>query len=282
MKQKILFIAKEQKISDVGVCTAEKYREKEKGLDEKASFCAGGKCPEWAKSIVVCAFSYFSGAEKGNISRYAQGADYHLVAKEKMQKIADFLKEQGFLAECFADTGALNERLLAQLAGIAFIGKNRMAINHRLGSWFFIGYILTDCELEPDRENTGACTGCGRCISACPLGALDGEAFCEEKCLSYITQKKGQISEKEADAMRKAKTMWGCDICQEVCPHNRDLPVCEIEEFRENLTINLFVDENISNKEFRRKHNNKAFAWRGKSVLVRNQKILYSNEENRK
>lgn len=282
MKQKIVFIAREQKISDVGVCAAEKYHEKEKGLDEKASFCAQGKCPDWVKSIVVCAFSYFSGAQKGNISRYARGTDYHLVAKEKMQKIADFLKEQGFLAECFADTGALNERLLAQLAGIAFIGKNRMAISPRLGSWFFIGYILTDCELEPDGENTGTCAGCGRCIAACPLGALDGEKFCEEKCLSYITQKKGLISGKEADAMRKAKTLWGCDICQEVCPHNRDLPACEIEEFRENLTINLFVDENISNKEFCRKYNNKAFAWRGKSVLIRNQKILYNNEENRK
>lgn len=282
MKRRIIAIAREEKISRIGICAKEKYYEKEKGLDKKASFCAKGNCPEWAKSIVVCAFSYFSGAKKGNISRYAQGADYHIVAKEKMQKIADFLKEQGYLAECFADTGPLNERLMAQLSGIAFIGKNQMAINPQIGSWFFIGYILTDCELEPDGENTDNCAGCRRCIGACPSGALEDGGFCEEKCLSYITQKKGPISGEEADAMRKAKTLWGCDICQEVCPHNRNVPVCEIDEFRENLTVNLFVDENISNKEFRQKYNNKAFAWRGKSVLIRNQKILYNEEENQK
>lgn len=282
MKKEIIAIAREQKISDVGICSAEKYCENEKGLDKKASFCASRGCPDWAKSIVVCAFSYYSGEEKGNISRYAQGKDYHGVAKEKMQKIVEHLKGQGFLAESFADTGSLNERLLAKLSGLAFIGKNQMAISPRLGSYFFIGYILTDCELEQDGENTDTCVGCGRCLEACPLGAVGDKNFCEEKCLSYITQKKGTITEAEAEAMRKAGTLWGCDICQEVCPHNRDLPICEIEEFKENLTINLCLDDGLSNKEFAKLYKDKAFAWRGKAVLIRNQNILYNKEETRK
>lgn len=279
MKRQIIKMAEEEKISAVGICAWERYSEEEKRLGKKASFCASGVCPDWVKNIIVCAFSYFSGEEKGNISRYAQGEDYHTVAREKMGKIAELLKNSGFCAECFADTGCLNERLLAQLSGIAFIGKNQMAISSRLGSYFFIGYILTDCELEPDEENKVSCAGCGRCIAACPLGALDGGRFCEEKCLSYITQKKGELSQQEIDAMRAANTIWGCDICQEVCPHNRNLPITEIKEFRENLILNLKVDEKISNKEFKKLYSGRAFAWRGKSVLIRNEKAVYNKKE---
>lgn len=276
MKPKLIAAALEQKISDIGVVSANEYRKKEKGL-EKASFCASGGCPDWAKSIVVCIFSYFSGAEKGNISRYAQGEDYHIVAKEKLEVLAEILRKNGFRAECFADTGVLFERLLARLSGLAFSGKNQMAISPEFGSYFFVGYILTDCELPADSENTSTCAGCGKCISVCPLGALSEDGFCQEKCLSYITQKKGELSPEEAEAMKNAGTLWGCDLCQEVCPHNQNLPITEIAEFRENLTVNLTVDENISSREFRELYKNKAFSWRGKGVLLRNQEIVSIN-----
>lgn len=279
MRRQIIRTAEEEKISAVGICTRERYSEEEKRLGKKASFCASGGCPDWVTSIIVCAFSYFSGAEKGNISRYAQGKDYHIVAREKMGKIAEVLKSRGFRAEGFADTGCLNERLLARLSGIAFIGKNQMAISPRFGSYFFIGYILTDCELEPDKENNASCAGCGKCIAACPLGALDDGEFCEEKCLSYITQKKGELSRQEIAAMRASNTIWGCDICQEVCPHNQNLPITEIKEFCENLVLNLKVDEKLSNKEFKKLYSGRAFAWRGKSVLIRNEKAAYNRKE---
>lgn len=273
MKTRLIAEAENQKISNIGIVSASKYREKEKGL-LKASFCASGSCPDWAKSIVVCIFSYFSGAEKGNISRYAQGVDYHTVARKRLENLAEILTADGFSAECFADTGSLNERLLAKLSGLAFYGKNHMAISPKFGSYFFIGYILTDCELPADSENLQTCADCGKCIRACPLGALSEGGFCEEKCLSYITQKKGELLPEEADAIRKTGTIWGCDICQEVCPHNHNVPVTEIPEFRDNLTVTLSVDENISNKEFRELYKNKAFSWRGKGVLLRNQEIL--------
>lgn len=275
MRNKILELAEKQKISAVGICSTRDYIKRTEGLLKKASFCAEEEnLPIKAKSIIVCAFSYYNGVEKGNISRYAQGTDYHLVAKERMNPICEYLKENGFCAESFADTGALNERVLANLSGIAFIGKNQMAISKALGSYFFIGYIVTDCELPADSPNIDRCVGCGKCIKACPLGALSDNGFCEEKCLSYITQKKGELSFEEKAAMKKTKTIWGCDICQEVCPHNRGLEITSIPEFKENLIVNLELDETLSNKEFKKNYGNRAFSWRGKKVLERNLKII--------
>lgn len=278
MKKKILNLAAEEKISAVGVCKASDYMEKSKGLLCKASFCTdNGDVPEGTRSIIVCAFNYYSGANKGNISRYAQGEDYHRVAIKKMEPICAVLRENGFFARSFADTGALNERLLARLSGIAFIGKNRMAINDMLGSYFFVGYIVTDCEIETDSPNNENCINCKRCIAACPLGALSEDGFCEDKCLSYITQKKGELTDAEKKAMRKAGTVWGCDICQEVCPHNSELAVTDIEEFCENLVTRLRLEEGISNNEFKKRYGGRAFSWRGKKVLERNLKIVYEN-----
>lgn len=277
MKQKLLKLAKENKISAVGICDINSYTEKTKGLLDKASFCATGTVPEYTKTVIVCAFGYYSGEEKGNISRYARGADYHVVAKEKMKPLCNFLQDNGFFAESFADTGVLNERLLANLSGIAFIGKNRMAINDKLGSYFFIGYILTDCELEIDKPDNRSCINCGKCLEECPLGALTQDGFCEEKCLSYITQKKGELSEKEKEALRKTKMLWGCDLCQEVCPHNKGIKITDIEEFKKNLISELHIDGTISNKEFKELYGDRAFSWRGKGVLLRNEKIIFGD-----
>ena len=275
MRNKILELAAEQTISAVGICSTSDYSKRTEGLFKKASFCAEDTgVLEDAKSIIVCAFSYYNGERKGNISRYAQGADYHLVAREKMKPICEHLKSNGFSAESFADTGSLNERVLANLSGIAFLGKNQMAINRELGSYFFIGYIVTNCELSKNEPNTSQCDGCGRCIKACPLGALSENGFCEEKCLSYITQKKGNLSFEEKEAIKKTKTIWGCDICQEVCPHNQGIAVTSITEFCENLIIDLDIDEALSNKEFKKMYGNRAFSWRGKQVLLRNLKIV--------
>ena len=280
MKARILEIAKSNKISDIGFCSTADYRREVKNCEETAVFAKSKDGEEDvlenARTAIVCAFNYYAGEEKGNISRYAQGEDYHRVVIKRMKPIAALLEENGFTAKIFADTGALNERLLAFLSGIAFAGKNKMAISPKFGSYFFIGYVLTDCEIEKSESSEGVCAGCGSCERACPLGALGG-GFCEERCLSYITQKKGELSEEEESAIKKANTVWGCDICQEVCPHNKDIQITDIEEFKENRIINLEIDEKISNKEFTEKYKNRAFSWRGKGVIIRNQKILQKN-----
>lgn len=284
MKSKITEIAKAEKISDIGFCSISDYVEEAKTLEISENFGKKANEPELlknARTAIVCAFNYYAGAEKGNISRYAQGEDYHLVVMQRMNPIAEELRKNGFSAKIFADTGFLNERLLAVLAGIASIGRNRMAISPKFGSYFFIGYILTDCDMEKDKKTDKKCAECGMCEKACPLGALK-DGFCEEKCLSYITQKKGELSKEEQDAVFEANTLWGCDICQEVCPHNKDIPVTDIAEFKKNRIINLEIDENISNKEFKKCYGNRAFSWRGKGVIIRNQKILQKTEKNSK
>lgn len=274
MKTQIIKIARAQKISDIGFCDIADYNKEAKNLRKSAVFDKkGNEILENARTAIVCAFNYYAGAEKGNISRYAQGEDYHKVVTGKMQPIAELLEKSGYSAKIFADTGFLNERLLAVQSGIAFIGRNRMAISTKFGSYFFIGYLLTDCEIEKDEKCEKTCANCGKCEAACPLGALCGE-FCEEKCLSYITQKKGELTEAEEKAVKNANTIWGCDICQEVCPHNRDIPITEIDEFKENRIINLEINGEISNSEFKKKYGDRAFSWRGKGVLLRNQKIL--------
>lgn len=277
MKQKITALASELKISATGFCRTADYDVR--AFDSAKSSFAKNVCRKaeeilpGAHSAIVCAFGYYTGEKSGNISRYAQGIDYHKVAAEKLNRIAQLLNEYGFSAAAFADTGELNERMLANLAGIAFIGKNRMAINTALGSYFFIGYVLTDCVIEPNAPCTDTCMECNACVRACPLGALDG-GFDEKKCLSYITQKKGDLTKTEQNAVKQAGMIWGCDICQEVCPHNRMPIITEIDEFKNNLIYDLHVDENLSNREFKRIYGDRAFAWRGKNVLVRNQKIL--------
>ena len=280
MKKRIIEIAKEKKISDIGFCSMADYKKEEEKSAKTAVFSKkkdeNSDILKNARTAVVCAFNYYAGEEKGNISRYAQGEDYHQTVIRKMQPIAEMLERNGFSAKIFADTGILNERLLSVLCGIAFVGRNHMAISPKFGSYFFLGYVLTDCEIKSDKKMGKMCQNCGACEKACPLGALKGD-FCEEKCLSYITQKKGELKEEEKQAMILAKTVWGCDICQEVCPHNRNIPKTEIAEFRENRIINLEFDEEISNSEFKKMYKNRAFSWRGKGVILRNQKILQKN-----
>lgn len=280
MKKKITELAAAEKISDIGFCSMEDYKSAAKELETPATFSKKEETEvsENARTAIVCAFNYYAGAEKGNISRYAQGEDYHQVVLERMRPIADELEKNGFWAKMYADVGVLNERLLAVKSGIAFIGRNRMAINEKIGSYFFLGYILTDCEIKADRKTRPSCLECGACERACPLGALSG-GFCEERCLSYITQKKGVLTEFEEEAIANANTVWGCDICQEVCPHNKGIPVTDIDAFKENRIINLEIDENISNREFKKIYKNRAFSWRGSGVIIRNQKILKKRQK---
>lgn len=273
MKNKIIEIAENIGISEIGFCSARAYRERKK-ISPEVFASAKGDMPLDTKTIIVCLFSYYNGKRRGNISRYAQGKDYHKVAIEKMQGIKEYLEKNNFWTEAYSDTGSLNERLLAYLSGTAFCGKNRMMINDRLGSYFFIGYVLTNCELECDAVRDKTCMECGKCIQACPAHALDSDEFAEKKCLSYVTQKKGELTEAEQNLIKKTGFIWGCDICQEVCPHNRGIEVTNIDEFKNDLIIDLKLPENVSNREFKRLYQDRAFAWRGKGVLVRNEEII--------
>lgn len=227
-----------------------------------------------AKSVIVCLFSYYN-SECGNISSYAMGKDYHLVVKNLLENFSKPLLEEGFNCLYFCDSWDLNDRYLAVKAGLGFIGKNHMFISPEYGSFVFIGAILTDCELEESEPCRRVCLNCGECIKKCAGGALDKNGgFNEKKCVSYITQKKGELSEEESDAVKKSGMIWGCDICQRVCPFNKDVPFTKIKELKNDNIKDLYIDENMSAREFKRQYSDRAFSWRGIKPILRNQNIL--------
>ena len=230
------------------------------------------------KSAIVCLFPYFTGYKEGNLSLYARSYDYHKIIKEKLSPICDFINSLSPDTECevFADIGPEVDRELAYKAGLGFYGKNGMLINDDFGSWFFIGYILCDLEIEIDKPLDKTCLGCNKCIENCPGKAL-GENFKLDNCASHISQKKGDLTESEIAILKKSKLIFGCDMCQRVCPHNNITPR-PLKEFTEDLIHSLSLSdiENLSNREFMQKYGERAFSWRGKGLLLRNINILKS------
>lgn len=240
------------------------------GIEKCAVTSYDGKC------AIVCLFPYFCGYEDGNLSLYARSFDYHLVIKEKLSEVCDFIKSLSPDASCevFADIGPEIDRHLAYKSGLGFYGKNRMLINDDFGSYFFIGYILTDLNLPEDKPIEKSCIGCNRCVDACVGGAL-GDGFCIDKCASHISQKKGDLTESEIAIIKKSNLVFGCDMCQRVCPHNNITPRPMIEFTKDRINYLRAEDiESLSNKEFLSKYKNRAFSWRGKNVLLRNINIL--------
>lgn len=228
---------------------------------------------EGAKSVIVYLAPYNHGQKSENVSLYATGMDYHIVCSHIGQYIIDQLTKYGYGGICFADSGPLDERKLALKAGLGIKGKNGFVINEQYGTFTFIGYIITDCEFPYKNFETGNCLNCGKCINSCPGGALTEKGFLEEKCLSYLTQKKGILNDDEIKLIKKGSCAWGCDICQNCCPMNKNTKLTPIPYFKENLIL-CINDEYLSNKEFKDKYKNRAFTWRGKTVIERNLSIL--------
>lgn len=231
-----------------------------------------GFCIHEGKCAVCCLFPYyFEDGEKANISMYARGIDYHVLAKEKLNALLSPFAED---FETRVDVGPIDNIDVAYRSGLGVIGKNRLLINKNLGSYFFIGYALTNLEIEPDLPIDGSCLSCNKCINACTGGALSANGFDVTKCISYISQKKGELSDKEIKLLKKSNLIWGCDTCQDVCLMNK-APLYSMAEFTENRIPYLKKEdiENLSNKEFKKKYGNYAFSWRGKAVLLRNMDI---------
>jgi epoxyqueuosine reductase len=169
---------------------------------------------------------------RGWISRYAWSeCDYHDVILPKLRvleaRIAEFAKDTGqdFRSWCYVDTGPVVERVYAKYAGIGWIGKNTCIINQEKGSWIFLGVILTSLELQPDIPAPDRCGSCTRCIDACPTNAFPKPYEIDPtRCIAYLTiEKKGAIAEELRGGM--GRHIFGCDICQDVCPWNSKAPI---------------------------------------------------------
>jgi epoxyqueuosine reductase len=159
------------------------------------------------------------------ISRYAWGEDYHHVLKRRLQALVDgLLEQQPFDYKICVDTAPLLERSYAREAGLGWIGKNTCLINQAKGSWYLLGEILTSLDLDPGQPAPDRCGTCTRCIDACPTAALSPAGLDARLCISYLTiELRGSIPEQLRAPM--GRHVFGCDICQDVCPWNRKAPV---------------------------------------------------------
>ena len=195
-----------------------------------------------ARSVIVTATLYNTdrpyssdlAPEVARISRYAWGDDYHDTLKARLDALLAWMRQglapsevAGFEARAYVDTGPVQERVYAQYAGLGWIGKNTCLINPEIGSWLFLGEIITTLDLEPDTQGLEQCGSCTKCLEACPTGALVEPGVLDSaRCLSYLTiEHRGEIPAGYHAAI--GAQVYGCDICQEVCPYNQPAPVSD-------------------------------------------------------
>ena len=227
------------------------------------------RLPDGAESVVVYLFPYYLGEDvynNRNVSRYAVPRDYHLVAGGLLERAADALKkefpDESFVS--FTDGSPIPEKTAAALAGLGVIGMNTLLINPEYGSFCFIGEVVTTLEIEPTGRSAGCCEKCGACVRACPAGALQN-GFEKEKCFSYITQGRALSDGALREAVEKTGTVWGCDLCQEACPHNAHPALTKIEEFLNSAVPCFSPEDDISDR---------AYSWRGRDVIEKNLTFL--------
>ena len=261
--------------------------EKIKAFAQSLGAAACGICQgeTESESVIVCLFPYYH-EHSGNISLHATGRDYHKVVGEKLAKLSDYLTSlfPQATVSMQVDIGSPVDKHYAQKSGVGFYGKHSLIIGDSCGSYAFIGFCKIDRPLRADAPNENSCLGCNKCIKACPGGAIQPDGgIVAEKCASSISQKKGELSPEEIAILKKSGKVWGCDRCQEACPHNKDI-LPSLPELRTLEVTNLYANdlEGLSNREFAEKYGEFSFSWRGKSVLLRNCRILEGIKEEKK
>jgi epoxyqueuosine reductase len=217
------------------------------------------------------------------IARYAQGADYHAVLRDKLRQLGNWLREQrpGCWGRGVVDTAPLLERDFARRAGLGWFGKNTMLLNKRLGSWFVLGALLVDIELAPSEPFTARhCGTCTACLDACPTQAFVAPYVLDSRrCISYLTI---ELKRDVPEEMRPAVGNWlfGCDVCQEVCPWNRKAPAAgaDLAPRADLVSVDPAELLQLSEEAFRERFAGTALYPRpGRPVVLRNAALVLGN-----
>ena len=251
------------------------------------------KLLENAQSVIVVGLNYTppkhkpkppdTAAPTGKVAGYAQYEDYHSFIKERLRKLVDFIKSlagAGFKSKICVDSAPLAERALAVRAGLGFIGKNHMLIHPELGCRIFLGEIITDLKLPPDEPIAGDCSGCRKCLDACPTGALraDGQ-FDAGRCINYLTiEYKGQIPPGPAEKI--GDRLFGCDECVVACPYQKNAPACRNKQFkfyRDRAQIDLQEVLSLDAESFEAEFAESPIKRLGLEGLKRNARICLAN-----
>jgi len=266
-----------------------------------------GLVMEDLRSVIVCALNYNTAfpystvtasrtgagdAPRGWVSRYAWGDDYHEVLWDKLNALVAAMKKEisePFTARAYADTGPVAERVFAKHAGLGWIGKNTLLLNEKLGSWLFLGVIFTSLELAPslgpaESAAPDLCGNCRQCLDACPTEALiEPYVMDARQCISYLTiELRGAVPEEFREAI--GWQVYGCDICQDVCPFNRHAPATELKPFQpRELAKGTLLEPDLewlagmTEEEFRQAFRGSAMKRTKWAGLVRNACIAIGN-----
>lgn len=309
LKERIIQESKHLGIDKIGFTTAEPFdhlkesliEQKERGytsgfehqnIDERLYPELTFEKPQSIISIALAYPNKFHGEiprdeKRGQFARASWGTDYHFILQDRLKKLVAFIEEQaknyqGEEAWRFSpqvDTGEFVDVAVAQRAGLGFIGKNGLLITEEFGSFVYLGEIVTNIQFEPDTPVENGCGDCTRCITACPTSALLGDGRMNaKKCLSYQTQTKGMMGKGYRKKMRNV--VYGCDICQLVCPYNQKKDFHLHEEMEpevDSVFPKLRPMLTMSNREFKEQFGKLAGSWRGKRTLQRNALIALAN-----
>ncbi|MEC5423761.1 tRNA epoxyqueuosine(34) reductase QueG [Virgibacillus sp. C22-A2] len=298
LKQEIIAYSKEIGIDKIGFASADVFGElkerlkRQQDLSYQSGFEKGSieerteperLLPE-AQSILSIAIAYPSKMKdapkgtkeerRGIFARASWGLDYHVVLRDRLEKLAAFIKEKvpEVQNKLMVDTGELSDRAVAERAGIGFSGKNTSIITPEFGSYVYLGELITNIPFVPDEPVNDSCGECAKCIDACPTGAIvQGGQLNAQRCIAFLTQTKDFLPDEFRTKI--GNRVYGCDTCQVVCPKNKQVDFHIHPEFEPDNEVakpKLKPMLRISNREFKETYGHTSGSWRGKKPLQRN------------